>query len=211
METNAYFIRHAQSVANENSFVVCWRSLESPLTLQWYTQAHQLARYFIWRIKTRVANTYMVSSPSVRTISTINIVSSYMWWNHHPLVLTPDLLEVDQWVWTGQPIKTILTPEILSQIKNNPDFSPPNGESNREVVARMSRIVESIKWYPRWSTILFSCHGLSTRILLGSMLDSDKKISIPNTWIVHMSYSPENNLRILENIWETPHLNPSSL
>ncbi len=207
METKIFLIRHAQSEANTNPFTVWGRNIESPLTLTWNIQAHKLWHYLWEKYGCTLWETHFVSSPSVRTIITAEIVSWHLWRDNRSLILDPDLLEVDQWEWSWRSIREVRTPEVLSQIKNNPDFRPPGGESNREVFERMYRVLHKVTQYWLGKTTFLHTHGLATRILVKGILDSDTPIRIENTGITELHYSPNSWFTIHGDIWTAPHLN----
>jgi len=138
------------------------------------------------------------SSTAIRTRQTANIVCEKIGYPLEHILYSEKLLELDQGDWQGQPRDIIYTPETVAKInKDNWNFTPPNGESQRDVEERMYSWVEENLLanhdQTQQTTVGIFTHGLAIKCLFRKIMGSNPartyKIVLDNTSITKISYS----------------------
>src|SRR3989338_7090495 len=135
-----YLFRHAESQSNINQHLIGGRSNHTPLSPLGGLQALWLGE----RLRNEeVIFDQVYSSTAIRTRQTANIVCEKIGYPLEHILYSEKLLELDQGDWQGQHRDIIYTPETVAKInKDNWNFTPPNGESQRDVEERMYSWVE---------------------------------------------------------------------
>lgn len=131
---DVYFIRHAESVGNVNNHLIGGQSNHYPLTPRGEAQARKLGE----RLKAEgIAFDEVHSSPAVRALATAEIVCDRLPFPKEEILQSAQLLELSQGIWEGKVRKDHHTPAVIQQMRMDPDFLPPEGESQRMVEDRM--------------------------------------------------------------------------
>lgn len=188
-----YLIRHAESEMNVRDDLVGGNSLETPLSSRGRRQAEFLGK----RLKAAgIVFEVVHSSTATRAFDTALIAGQKAGFSADEIVKTEQLLEIDQGDWTGRPRTAIYTPETIAVIeRENRDFTPPNGESQRMVEERMHKWITDhfVSRYEDHLTVAVFTHGLAIKCFLRGVLDSTPlmtyKIVIDNTAITRVKYS----------------------
>ena len=188
-----YLIRHAESEMNVRDDLVGGNSLGTPLSVRGRRQAELLGK----RLKAAgIVFDAVHSSTAARTFDTALIAGREAGFCEDVIVRTEQLLEIDQGDWTGRPRTEIYTPETIALIeRQNRDFTPPNGESQRMVEERMHRWITDhfVSRYEDPLTVGVFTHGLAIKCFLRGVMDSTPlmtyKIVIDNTAITRVKYS----------------------
>ncbi|MFV0363347.1 MAG: histidine phosphatase family protein [Suipraeoptans sp.] len=119
-----------------------------------------------------------------------------------------ELQELSQGDWEGKLRFEIYTPEQLTEINSNQWlFTPPNGESQKEVEERMLAFISSeILSEHTEGNFLIVGHGIAFKCLLRGILDISSqmayKLSIDNTSLTKLSYDKEKG-------WFVNYMNPT--
>lgn len=203
-----YLIRHAESEMNNNGHLIGGRSNSTPLSNRGVYQAKLLGK----RLKqSGVVFNDVYSSSAERTQETARNVGLYLGFSLDDVVVTPQLLELDQGDWEGKPREQVYTPEKLSFINaNNWEFTPPNGESQKDVEDRMLEWLKeyALSKYPEEKTTGIFAHGMAIKCLLRGIMDFSPnltyKINLDNTSITRLKYSERGWHLITIN--DTAHL-----
>ncbi|MBI5397848.1 histidine phosphatase family protein [Candidatus Woesearchaeota archaeon] len=188
-----YLIRHAQSIRNKTPEIIGGRSQQCPLTPLGELQAQCLGK--------RLAAEGMVfdcvySSPAERAKRTAIIACKDIGFSLDAIVLSEDILELDQGDWEGKVRAEMHTPQNIELMGTDYlGFRPPNGESQRDVEARMlgfvKRYIEPQARTPGKRIGVFS-HGLAIRCLLRGMMDFSPSLTYrmqtENTSITQLHY-----------------------
>jgi len=203
-----YLIRHAESEMNNNRHLIGGRSNSTPLSDRGVCQADLLGR----RLKeSGVFFNNVYSSSAERTLKTAINVGLHLGFSLDNIVVTSKILELDQGDWEGKSREQVYTPETLSRINtDNWKFTPPNGESQKNVEDRMLRWLEEyvLSKYPKEETTGIFTHGMAIKCLLRGIMDFSPsltyKINLDNTSITRLKYG-ERGWNIL-TINDTAHL-----
>ncbi|MDF1496782.1 MAG: histidine phosphatase family protein [Patescibacteria group bacterium] len=173
-EIHLYLIRHGQSLMNLNPDLVGGRSKDTLLSQQGEDQATSLFKHFR---KSGIRFDCVYCSPLDRAKMTANIALG----QEIPLIIDDRLMEYSAGEWEGKDRNEVQTPDILRQMSEmGIDFCPPGGESQRQVIMRVSswlheaildnqEIIESGK---SASIAVFS-HGLTIKCLLNYIMNFD--------------------------------------
>ncbi|MDP5170863.1 MAG: histidine phosphatase family protein [Bacteroidia bacterium] len=204
-----YLIRHAESLGNVNHHLVGGQSNHYALSERGEQQSHLLGQRFATEGLTFDA---LYSSTAVRTQSTAQISCSYLP-NVPDLRLRPELLELSQGDWEGKVRTEIYTPEQLTIVRADPyDFRPPNGESQRDVEARMYRWLEGVAATHGQSeqpTVVGAyTHGFAIKTLLRGLMQSTPTMTyrtiIHNTSLTVLYY--ERGLWYIDRVNDYQHI-----
>ena len=187
-----YLVRHAQSEMNLEAHLIGGRSNHVPLSPIGELQGSYLGKRFR---NERVRFSRIYSSTAVRTQKTAHLTSHEIEFPVNKIILSEDLLELDQGDWEGQPRSEIYTSEMLAMINaNNWEFTPPHGESQRMVEERMYSVVERnlLLPAPKPETVAIFGHGMAIKCLLRKILGSSPsmtyKMVLGNTSITRLQY-----------------------
>src|SRR3989344_340996 len=193
---NLYLLRHAESQMNLHPDIISGRINETPLSPLGELQALWLGQ----RLRNEdIIFDQIYSSTAVRTQQTAKIVCNQIGYPLENILSSEKLLELDQGDWEGQPRVKIYISETLAKInKDNLNFAPPNGESQKNVEDRMySWLEENLLNQPNISTedrtVGVFTHGLAIKCLFRKIMGSNPamtyKIVLENTSITKLSYS----------------------
>lgn len=184
---NMYLIRHAESEMQLKPHLICGRSLLTPLTSKGRIQAKLLGK--------RLATLHideLWASPAVRAYDTMDLarleMSEYM-----DINVDDALLELHKGDWEDRVRAELFDalPDVSEQAKREGlDFSLPNGESPRQVTARMMEWAVERSWLSSRKTIATVSSGMAMNCLLNEILglgeDIDLWPSIQNTSLTHV-------------------------
>lgn len=200
-----YFIRHAESEMNDKwSHLIGGRSNEAHLTEKGNSQAKLLGK----RLKEREDSFDEVyTSISNRAIETAKQAG----FNEERIIKASEIVELSQGDWELKPKKEVYTDDLIKEInKDNWNFTPPNGESQRNVEERMLKWVKE-KLFPRYDQdpkIAVFTHGVAIKCLLRGIMDfrspMTRKVDLENTSITRLKYDEEGWHVISVN--DTSHL-----
>lgn len=203
-----YLIRHAESEMNKYSHLIGGRSNLTPLSQAGVHQARLLGK----RLKqSGVVFNDIYSSSANRTKETARTVGLYLGLTLDDVVITPKILELDQGDWEGMPREQIYTPELLNCINDdNWNFTPPNGESQKDVEKRMLKWLKEyvLSRHPDEKTTGIFTHGMAIKCLLRGIMDFSPrltyKINLDNASITRLKYNERGWHLITIN--DTAHL-----
>eukprot|EP00026_Physarum_polycephalum_P015090 Phypoly_transcript_15696.p1 GENE.Phypoly_transcript_15696~~Phypoly_transcript_15696.p1 ORF type:complete len:234 (+),score=24.92 Phypoly_transcript_15696:153-854(+) len=206
-----FLIRHGESEANIRAEYISGRSNHVNLTDLGTKQATALGKFF----KSNNINFKKAySSTAVRTLCTAKACLAAMESN---LVVEPHeaLLEIEMGDFVGRERTSVYTEELIKQINLDAwNFSPPNGESPRQVEERMVQFFEDVIFpqVPQEPTneipkfAIFG-HGYAFKCLIRhieNMVPSETfKIPIMNTSVTELVFS--DDIKILRKN-DTEHL-----
>lgn len=132
-----------------------------------------------------------------RTQQTLDLILSQANITSNPIIYSEELQELSQGDWEGKLRSEIYTPEQLVEINSNQWlFTPPNGESQKEVEERMLGFISSeiLDKYTEGNFLIVG-HGIAFKCLLRDILDISSqmayKLSIDNTSLTKLSYEKE--------------------
>jgi broad specificity phosphatase PhoE len=177
-EIHLYLIRHAESHMNINPHLVGGRSASTPLSQLGEDQSTALYKYFN---KHGINFDLVYCSPFVRTKSTAEISLG----GKGPVILVDNrLVEYSAGDFEGKIRSEIHTAAILHQMAEmGLDFQPPGGESQRQVILRVSEwlreaILGNQPLLESGLTVRISCysHGLTIKCLLHHILGFDSHL-----------------------------------
>ncbi|WNJ17642.1 histidine phosphatase family protein [Pontibacter sp. G13] len=169
-----YLIRHAESYGNLNNHLIGGQSNHLQLTERGQLQALKLGQ----RLKEEGFQFDRVyASHAVRAQHTAQIACEALGFSASDIVGTDALLELSQGEWEGQERALIYTPERKAEVaQNSLDFTPPGGESQREVYHRMrawlDQVAEEFQGVESANIAAFS-HGFAIRTLIGQALEAN--------------------------------------
>ncbi|MFT5888089.1 MAG: broad specificity phosphatase PhoE [Zhongshania sp.] len=193
------FIRHGQTYANINK--VWHGQTDTELTAEGYLQAQKLAAYFANYLMPDVIYT----SPLQRARITAEAIGRKF---NLPVEQDSRLMEFHLGDWEGIGFVELgATDDIYHQLVHNPDFTPPNGESQNIVKQRMIAAIEEITAKHPEDNVLIVAHGVSIGIALAHYLDGDTcqwpKYNQVNTGVSELCFQSMNLLRFNQS----DHLN----
>lgn len=202
-----FLVRHAQCVANVNRDIISGRNSASPLTPLGCVQAKDLG------VSLRnIKFDYIHSSTAVRAYQTADIaMRQNAFVDANPNIYEhSDLEELDQGDWAGRERSGIYTKEMVEMLeRTQPDFRPPNGESQRDVGLRMDMWVNDVAMCGSGRVIVF-CHGLVIRTWLQRVMNFDPKWIFnsvtSNASVTRLKYDGENWGLVNYN-WVTSSMN----
>lgn len=196
-------IRHAETERNvHHAEVLGGRSRHTLLTDHGTRQALALSARVLnegWHIE------QIFTSPLDRAIKTAAIA-----FPDHIATVVPELTEVDQGKWEGLSRPDTYTPKQVVKIKAlGYFFTPPGGESQRDVQERVVNWIEKefIKQDKRGKYVLVT-HGIAIKAFLQYVLHFDEKFiyTLPadNTSITEVSFGSDG--WVLERFNDSAHL-----
>jgi broad specificity phosphatase PhoE len=203
-----YLIRHAESEINKRRDLIVGRSNSAPLSTRGMDQSDLLGK----RLKNSgIVFSNIYSSSATRSIETAKKAVAYFGLSLNDILVTPEILELDQGDWEGKRRDQVYTPDVLSDINmNNWRFTPPNGESQKDVEERMLRWLDKcvLSNFPEKRTIAVFSHAMAIKCLLRGIMDFSPdltyKVNIANTSITRLQYSDRGWCLITLN--DTAHL-----
>lgn len=192
LQTEFYFLRHAETETNQDKSKICGLSPWAELTPKGKEQAGAVGR----RLKGVKFHAYYTSDV-IRTQQTARYCFEAMGILHQNIVRDGAIIELSQGDWEGQPrIEIYQRPEVKAALLEDPwNFIPGDkikGESQHMVAERMlSWMKTKISEHPR-QRILVITHGLAIKFLYAELFDKDRstafEIPIDNTSITIIRY-----------------------
>ena len=191
---------------NNMDHLICGRSLDTPISEKGIYQANLLGR----RLRLLgVEFDEVYSSTARRTLETALNVGLELGFSREDILQTPELLELDQGEWEGKLRDEIYTPERLRLINgDNWNFTPPGGESQRDVEERVLGWINNnlVSRYSQGITAGIFTHGFAIKCLLRGVMEFSPSITyrldIDNTSVTRLKYS--------ENGWSVIKINDAS-
>lgn len=180
---------------NSKGHLICGRSNEIALSQRGAYQAGLLGKRLA---RSGVVFDDVYSSSAKRSLETARIVGTHICFSLDEVISTADLLELDQGDWEGKPRADIYSPELVAEInRDNWNFTPPNGESQKIVEQRMLRWVNDtlVSRHSQEKTVGVFTHGFAIKCLLRGILDFSAshtyKIRIENTALTRLTYNDQ--------------------
>lgn len=194
--TNIYLLRHAETNYNAHAQFIGGRSNHISLSTKGKKQALEIGRVLK---DSGIQFEQVYCSIANRTRQTLDLILSQANITSNPIIYSEELQELSQGDWEGKPRSEIYTPEQLAEINSNQWlFTPPNGESQKEVEERMLAFISSeILSEHTGGIFLIVGHGIAFKCLLRGILDISSqmayKLSIDNTSLTKLSYDKEKD------------------
>ncbi len=164
-QTRLGLVRHGQTRANIDQV---WHGhTDTALTELGQKQARMLGRHFHRYMQPEV----IYASPLQRAWLTAEAVGTQF---GIPVQLDSRLMEFNLGDWEGATFESLRgAGDIMEQLVRNPDFSPPNGESQNLVKKRMVEAIEEITGRHPQQNIVIVAHGVSIGIALSHLIHAD--------------------------------------
>lgn len=189
-----YLLRHAETDYNAHAQFIGGRSNHIPLSTKGEKQALAVGKLLR---DSNIQFEQVFCSIANRTRQTLDLILSQANITNNPIIYSEELQELSQGDWEGKLRSEIYTPEQLAEINSNQWlFTPPNGESQKEVEERMMSFIENsiISKYSEGNFLIVG-HGIAFKCLLRGILDISSqmayKLSIDNTSLTKLSYDKE--------------------
>lgn len=189
-----FLLRHAETDYNAHAQFIGGRSNHIPLSTKGEEQALEIGK----RLKySNIQFGQVFCSIANRTRQTLDLILSQAKITNNPIIYSEELQELSQGDWEGKPRSEIYTLEQLAEINSNQWlFTPPNGESQKEVEERMLAFISSeILDRHTEGNFLIVGHGIAFKCLLRGILGISSqmayKLSIDNTSLTKLSYDKE--------------------
>jgi broad specificity phosphatase PhoE len=185
-----YLIRHGQSTANEKPFIVGGQTNGAELTVKGGSQAAALGKRLL---EERVDFDSVYASTAVRAKQTAVIACQYMGFPASKIRYSNSLLEQCLGDWEGKSKSRVYTPEVRLAINMNTWlYRPPNGESWRDVEARMHYFIQKLVPKEGRNTVALFTHGMAIKCFLKGLMECSSatayKMQIHNTSITEAVY-----------------------
>merc|ERR1712137_309886 len=137
-----FLIRHGESQANVESGIVSGRQPHVALTALGERQSVAVGQYFL---RKNISCDLYFCSPTTRTKQTAHhALHIHEWYHPNHLETSEWLHEIDMGDWVGKPYSEVLTDQVQKEIEKDAwSFSPPSGESQRQVEDRMLEFMSS--------------------------------------------------------------------
>lgn len=192
------FVRHAETFANVNK--VWHGQTDTALTDHGHQQAKLLGQHFHHHKQPDI----IIASPLQRTRHTAQSIAQA---HNLELSLDPRLMEFHLGDWEDTSFADLKGKmAVAARLRDEPDFTPPNGESQNMVKARMIEALEEIiSANPNRNVVIVS-HGVAIAIALAHYLHRDTtqwlNYNMSNTGIAELCLT-QNRLNVFNN---TDHL-----
>lgn len=191
---NIYLLRHAETDYNAHAQFIGGRSNHIPLSTKGKKQALEVGKTLR---DSNIQFEQIFCSIANRTRQTLDLILYQAQIINNPIIYSEELQELSQGDWEGKLRSEIYTPEQLVEINSNQWlFTPPNGESQKEVEERMLAFISSeILSEHTEGNFLIVGHGIAFKCLLRGILDISSqmayRLSIDNTSLTKLSYEKE--------------------
>lgn len=189
-----YLLRHAETDYNAHAQFIGGRSNHIPLSTKGKKQALAVGKLLR---DSNIQFEQVFCSIANRTRQTLDLILSQANITNNPIIYSEELQELSQGDWEGKLRSEIYTPEQLAEINANQWlFTPPNGESQKEVEERMLGFISSkiLSKYTEGNFLIVG-HGIAFKCLLRGILGISSqmayKLSIDNTSLTKLSYDKE--------------------
>ncbi len=192
-EIRLYLIRHAQTPYNADDIYIGGRSNHLPLTSIGDLQSIAIGE----RLKKEgIVFDKMWASTALRSNKTASKICEIIGYPLEKLILSDELLEKNQGDWEGKVRSEYYTPEVIKMMaETDGHFSPPKGESPRQVEERM-RLFMNKNILPNPGTYAVNSHGYAIKAFLTGILNSSysmtHRIHLDNTSITELTYDGKN-------------------
>ena len=189
-----YLLRHAETDYNAHAQFIGGQSNQIPLSTKGKKQALAIGKTLR---DSNIQFEQVYCSIANRTQQTLDLILSQANITNNPIIYSEELQELSQGDWEGKLRSEIYSPEQLAEINSNQWlFTPPNGESQKEVEERMLAFISSeILSEHTEGHFLIIGHGIAFKCLLRGILDISSqmayKLSIDNTSLTKLSYNKE--------------------
>lgn len=192
------FVRHAQTHANVQR--VWHGQTDTELTETGHLQAARLGQHFHQIMQPDV----IVASPLLRTRLTAQAIADA---HNLPVALDPRLMEFHLGDWENTSFDDLQGKmAVAARLRDEPDFTPPNGESQNMVRQRMVEAVEDIIQEHAGAQVAIVSHGVAIAVTLAHYLVDDTtkwlQYNMNNTGITELCLAT----RSLPSFNLTPHL-----
>lgn len=189
-----YILRHAETDYNAHAQFIGGRSNHILLSTKGEQQALEIGKVLK---DSDIQFDKVLCSIANRTRQTLDLILSQTNITNNPIIYSEELQELSQGDWEGKLRSEIYTPEQLAEINSNQWlFTPPNGESQKEVEGRMLDFISSeiLEKYTKGDFLIVG-HGIAFKCLLRGILGISSqmayKLSIDNTSLTKLSYDKE--------------------
>ena len=158
-------VRHGQTSANIDQV---WHGhTDTALTELGHRQASRLGEYFHHYMRPDV----IYASPLQRTRLTAQAVGDRF---AIPVQLDPRLQELSLGDWEGMTFESMRGEGgAMKRLVREPDFTPPNGESQNLVRKRMVAAIEEISRRHPGQNVVLVTHGVAMGIALSYLVEGD--------------------------------------
>lgn len=194
MMLSIYLFRHAETNYNAHAQFIGGRSNHIPLSTKGEKQALAVGKALR---DSNIQFDKVFCSIANRTCQTLDLILSQVNITSDPIIYSEELQELSQGDWEGKLRSEIYTPEQLAEINSNQWlFTPPNGESQKEVEERMLAFISSeiLSKYTEGNFLIVG-HGIAFKCLLRGIFGISSqmayKLSIDNTSLTKLSYEKE--------------------
>ncbi len=192
------FVRHAETFANINK--VWHGQTDTALTEHGHQQTQLLGRHFHHHKTPDV----IIASPLQRTRIAAEAIAQQ---HQIELQLDPRLMEFHLGDWEDTSFKDLKGKmAVAARLRDEPDFTPPNGESQRMVQQRMVEAIEEIVSSHQEKNVVIVSHGVAIAIALAHYLHDDTtqwlNYNMNNTGIAELCLK-QKDLKVFNN---TDHL-----
>jgi probable phosphoglycerate mutase len=157
-------------------------------------QAEHLAARFA-----RVKLTAIYSSPLERCVETIEPLARAQ---RLPVVVRPDLIEMDAGSWTGKTLTALRRTKRWAQVQQTPStFRFPDGEGFEEAFERVTGELDAIARRHRRGRVAVATHGDLVRILMahyaGAPLDAFQRTVVDTASVSVVSVGSNGSANVL--------------
>ena len=192
------FVRHAETFANVNK--VWHGQTDTALTDHGHQQAQLLGQHFHQHKTPDV----IIASPLQRTRHTAEAIARQ---HQLELSLDPRLMEFHLGDWEDTSFADLKGKlAVAARLRDEPDFTPPNGESQTMVRKRMVEAIEEIIVEHAGQNVVIVSHGVAIAVALAHYLHRDTTrwldYNMSNTGIAELNLN-EKRLDVFNN---TDHL-----
>jgi broad specificity phosphatase PhoE len=192
------FVRHAETFANVNK--VWHGQTDTALTDHGHQQAQLLGQHFHQHTTPDV----IIASPLQRTRHTAEAIARQ---HNLELSLDPRLMEFHLGDWEDTSFADLKGKlKIAARLRDEPDFTPPNGESQNMVKERMVEAIEEIIATYQDQNVVIVSHGVAIAVALAHYLHRDTtqwlNYNMNNTGIAQLCLK-QQKLNVFNN---TDHL-----
>ena len=198
MTTTLYLIRHGETDANVAGV---WQgSTDSPLNERGRAQAQALARRIA---REGLPITVIYSSPLQRARQTAEMVARAL--GDVPIILDPGLAEYHLGEWEGLTYEQLKTEKRLwDRMAEDPDFTPPGGESPRQFAMRLLNSFQTITRKHAGETTAVVGHGGALATALSMLLDQDgstwRQYQMLNASLSKLMFDPAPRLEFFSDV-----------
>lgn len=201
MPTTLYLMRHGETDANVAGV---WQgSTDSPLNQRGLAQARALAQRIA---REQLPISIIYSSPLRRARQTADAVSLAL--SDVPVILDPGLAEYHLGDWEGLTYEQLKDEKRLwARMAEDPDFTPPGGESPRQFAMRLLHSFQTITQKHAGETVAVVGHGGALATALSMLIDHSgdtwRQYQMLNASLSKLVFDPAPHLEFFS---DTSHL-----